>query len=190
MSGTGGSDRDPNFRQYIASGLKHARLRRQFSQSMVARLAGIDQAQVSQFENKRVLPKMDTFFKLIGALDIGPGEFFSEFDRQWYENAEPLDASIDIVARRLSQEIHKTTRTDIRAWTILQDYEKGEGQEMTLLADLLVRTFFVPRFTVAAGKAKELGDYQKFVIGELIGLMLGGGNEPSGQPGDRLFDDA
>jgi hypothetical protein len=42
----------------------------------------------------------------------------------------------------------------------------------------------------AAGKVKQLGDYQKFVIGEMIGLMVAGGDEPGGQSGSRLGDDA
>lgn len=160
------------FQRYIASQIRCSRILRGFSQLELAEMAGIDQAQISQFENRRVLPKMNTFYKLIRALDINPSEFFSDFHRVGRKREGQADASIDIVARGLSQKIRKATRNDDLTRDLWLEYERSGGRKTTLLSSLLVKVFFQPNFKKNIRHVNELGEYQKFLVGELIGFML------------------
>lgn len=163
---------DEDFQRYIASRIRDSRILRGFSQLELAELAGIDQAQVSQFENRRVLPKMNTFYKLIRALEINPSEFFSDFGRVGNKREDQADASIDIVARGLSQRIRKATRNDELTRDLWLEYERSRGRKTTLLSSLLVKVFFQPNFKKNIRHVNELGEYQKFLVGELVGFML------------------
>jgi|GEM_PF-2431871 len=172
-----GSGRD--FQQYIGNQIKSTRLRRRLSQSELAELAGIDQAQISLFENGKVMPKMGTFYKLIRALEINPGDFFSEFDRSESRNSGWLDPTIDIVARRISRRIYKATRNDDVTLQLWKEFEESRGRKTTLLARLLVKVFFEPKFRKNVQHVNELGEYQKFIVGEMVGFMLSGKGDTS-----------
>lgn len=184
----GGSGTD--FQQFIGDQIKNTRLRRRLSQSELAELAGIDQAQVSQFENGKVMPKMGTFYKLTRALAINPGDFFSEFNREDSGKAGWLDPTIDIVARRISRRIYQATRNDDIALQIWQEFEKSGGRKTPLLARLLVKVFFEPKFRKNIQQVNELGEYQKFIVGEMVGFMLGGKGDTGYFTRKELGDDS
>ena len=129
---------------------------------------------MSQFENGRVMPKMATFCKLTRALGINPGEFFSEFDRPRRRPPDWLDPTIDLVARQISRRIYRSIRNDDDTRQIWQDFEKSGGRKTPLLARLLVKVFFEPKFRKNIRHVNGLGAYQKFIVGEMVGFMLGG----------------
>ena len=160
-----------DFQTFISTRIRDLRLDQELSQKQLAAKSGIDQAQISQLENNRTSPKMTTFFKLARALEVQPNDFFSNL---WGSeiNNDPKDTNIDFVARELARKIKLRTRNNGKASEIWKEFEQSEGKNTPLLARLLVNVFFAPQFKRSLNDAVKLPDYQKFLIGELIGLMM------------------
>lgn len=65
-----------NVRKILADNIRLLRTKKRFSQEAIADMANIGQNQVSEIENERSNPSLDTLIKLANALDIDVFELF------------------------------------------------------------------------------------------------------------------
>lgn len=63
-------------KKILADNVRLLRAKKRFSQEAVAELAGIGQNQVSEIENERANPSLDTIIKLANALESSVFELF------------------------------------------------------------------------------------------------------------------
>ncbi len=65
-----------NVRKILADNIRLLRTKKRFSQEAIAELANIGQNQISEVENERSNPNLDTLIRIANALDVEIFELF------------------------------------------------------------------------------------------------------------------
>ena len=65
-----------NVRKILADNIRLLRAKKRFSQEAIAELASIGQNQVSEIENERANPNLETLIKIANALDVDMSRLF------------------------------------------------------------------------------------------------------------------
>lgn len=63
--------------------LRELRTKKGFTQQQLADYSGLDRSYISELENGKLQPSLETFFRLSYELKVKPKDFIDEIDKKW-----------------------------------------------------------------------------------------------------------